>query len=146
MLLRKTLLLLLMLFCCAKGFAATFVVTSNADSGPGTLRDALTQAAANGSTTNDFIIFNLSNTQAGRTIALQSQLPEISPNVVIDASTQPGPAIGVSGAKVILTTAGGVTGINAFNVPSINVKIYGFYIYGFQSAVINGITQNGIGI
>ena len=86
-----------------KAFSAVFVVTSNADSGPGTLRDALTQAAANGSATTDFINFNLADQSvAGRTITLLSQLSPLSANLVIDATTQPGPAFGVSNAKVKL--------------------------------------------
>jgi len=45
---RKFLLLFLFLLFQLKAFSAVFVVTSNADSGPGTLHDALAQAAANG--------------------------------------------------------------------------------------------------
>lgn len=98
---RKILFLFLFTFFGLKAFAATFVVTSNADSGPGTLRDALTQAAANGSTTQDIIEFNLSDvSEAGRTITILTDLPNVSSNLIIDASTQPGVKFGVSDAKI----------------------------------------------
>jgi len=77
------------------------VVTNNADSGPATLRDVLTLAAANGSATQDVIQFNLPDLSvAGRTITLNTPLPDLSPNLTIDGTTQPGAAFGVSDAKV----------------------------------------------
>src|ERR1700759_5761692 len=99
---RKILLFFLLTFFSLKSFAAVFVVTSNADSGPGTLRDALTKAAANGTATKDFINFNMTDaSEAGRTITLITQLPNVSANPVIDGTTQPGPALGVIMAKSI---------------------------------------------
>lgn len=56
---RITLIILFLFFNTAVAFAETFTVTSNADSGPGTLREALTKAAANGSAEKDYIYFNL---------------------------------------------------------------------------------------
>ena len=79
------------------------MVTSNADSGPGTLRDALTQAAANGSAVQDSIHFNLADTSAaGRTITILTDLPIVSSNLVIDGTTQNGAVFGASNAKVII--------------------------------------------
>jgi len=130
---RKILLIIFFLFFCAKSFSAVFVVTSNADSGPGTLRDALTQAAANGSATQDIIQFNLADTsQTGRTIIISSDLPNLSSNLVIDASTQPGAKFGMSDAKIKLIAR--ITNINynitlttCFNINSAqNIEIYGF--------------------
>ena len=114
-----------------KAFSAVFVVTSNADSGPGTFRDALTRAAANGSAQKDFINFNLPDVSvAGRTINILSQLPGISSNLAIDGSTQPGAPFDVSTAKVCLTFNS--TGQNGFSALTIinqsNVEIYGLYI------------------
>lgn len=98
---RNFLLFFLLSFISAKSFSAVFVVTSNADAGPGTLREALTLAAANGSTTQDLIQFNIPDVSvAGRTITLASQLPDLSPNIMIDGTTQPGASFGVSDAKV----------------------------------------------
>ena len=47
---RKFLLFFILTFLSLKALAAVFVVTSNADSGPGTLRDALLKVAASDST------------------------------------------------------------------------------------------------
>jgi len=103
MLCKRLLLLILLITSCTKAFSAVFVVTSNADSGPGTLREALTMAAANGSATTDYINFNFSDTSpAGRTITILSQLPDVSTNLVIDGATQPGTVFGISSAKVAI--------------------------------------------
>lgn len=83
--------------------AANFVVTSNADSGPGTLRQAILDANANGTTVLDYISFNLPFlTISDRTITLDSGLPDLSSEIIIDGSTQPGTKLGVSDAKVII--------------------------------------------
>jgi gliding motility-associated-like protein len=98
---RKLILILFsFLFCGSRAFADTFVVTSNSDSGPGTLREALTLAAANGSAVKDYINFNLPHvSEADRTITLLSNLPTSS-NLIIDGTTQPGIKFGISDAKV----------------------------------------------
>jgi len=136
---RWTVLIILFLFLTTAGvFAETFTVTNNADSGPGTLREALTKAAANGSAEKDYIYFNLpGSTGQVRTIILQSLLPDVTGNVIIDASTQPGAAFGVSNAKVIITPVAPARDFNAFNVsesvqPTDAVEFYGLYIKGFS--------------
>lgn len=131
MLHKKTLLFFLLFFLSLKAFSAVFVVTSNADSGPGTLRDALTQAAAADSSVTNYIYFNLPDlSQAGRTITLFSQLPDVSSNIVIDGSTQPGATFGVSDAHVALfyqtpveQTISGLSVVNKHDV-----AIYGLYL------------------
>jgi len=128
---RKFLLLLLFVFLSLKGFSAVFVVTSNADSGPGTLRDALTQAAANGSAEKDYINFNIVDlSEAGRTINLIAQLPDVSSNLVIDGSTQPGTAFGVSDTKVALFYNTPINQVlsGLFVNNANDVSIYGLYI------------------
>jgi len=101
---RVLLFITIFLFISFKSFSAVFTVTSNADSGPGTLREALTLAAANGSTEKDFIYFNLPDlSEAGRTIALATKLPLMTSNLVIDGSTQPGAKFGISDTKVQIT-------------------------------------------
>ncbi len=132
---RKILFIFLLLLTCTKAFSAVFVVTSNADSGPGTLRDALTQAAANGSATQDIIQFNLPQSA----ITLLSPLPAVSSNIIIDASTQPGAAIGVNGAKVTLYAA--ISANSSFQSffdisDQQNVQIYGF-IFDIPPALVN---------
>lgn len=95
-----------LLFLFAK--ADTFIVTSSADSGPGTLREAISLANANGSAIPDFIHFNITDLSAdGRTIALQSSFPDLVSNLLIDGSTQPGAPFGISDAKIRITTAAG---------------------------------------
>lgn len=131
MFVRKLLLFILFLTCCSEAFPAVFTVTSNADAGPGSFRDALTQAAANGSAVKDFIYFNLPDISvAGRTITVLSGLPGISSNLVIDGSTQSGAALGVSSAKVSLLFNS--TGQNIFSALTIvnqsDIEIYGLYI------------------
>jgi len=98
--------LFLLIGCFISLFSAranTFIVTSNADSGPGTLREAIGFANNNGAILIDSIIFNISSTtEAGRTIALQFELPALTSNIIIDGTTQPAPALGISGAKITL--------------------------------------------
>ena len=86
-----------------KVYADTFIVTSNADSGPGSFREAITNANANGSTLYDTISFDMpGTTEAARTIDLQTELPPLSSRIVVDGSTQAGATLGISTAKVIL--------------------------------------------
>ena len=58
---KTIILLLLALGSLCPAFADTFTVTSNADSGPGTLREAITMANANGTAVADVINFNRNN-------------------------------------------------------------------------------------
>lgn len=136
---------IILIFCSIETKAAIFTVTSNADSGPGTLREALTLAAANGSTEKDFIYFNLPDvSEAGRTITLLSELPPVSSNLAIDGSTQPGLVYGISDAKVKITPNRAVYTIYTSNYVGTgalflynvqNVEIYGLYISGFADLI-----------
>lgn len=149
---RSLLLALSLLFITIASKAAVFIVTSNADSGPGTLREALTLAAANGSAEKDYINFNLPDlSEAGRTITVQTQLPNVSSNLVIDGTTQAGSKFGVSDAKVgisvnraafinqILMTAA------ALNLNQVtDVEIYGVLISNFYFLGANDSTDAGI--
>jgi len=148
---RKLLLILLSFFLSDRLFAATFTVTSNADSGAGTLRQALLDAAANGTATLDTINFNLTYVnQASITITVQTQLPDVTANIIIDGTTEPGLPLGVSNAKIIITPAtpaAGLSGLNISNLvgPADVVTIYGLYIDGFspnQQGLGNGIVTN----
>ncbi len=108
--------------------ATTFTVTNNGDSGPGTLREALQQAAASGGTNS--ITFNITDqSQAGRTITLASALPALTSNLTIDGTTQPGTPFGASNARVIITNPGSLADINYFEMISVsNIQIYGLYL------------------
>ncbi len=138
------LLLLLLPFFATAG---TFVVTSNADSGPGTLRDALQQALNNGSADADSIAFNLGATVAQRTISIKSLLPNLSSNLIIDGTSQPSPFMGLSNAKIIITPNGGDNGVTklsyCFKLDRVaNVAIFGWYFKGFCEFSQNGkVTQ-----
>lgn len=119
--------------------AEIFVVTSNADSGTGTLREALQKASDNGTQEHDRILFQLADTTlAGRTIVLQSELPALSSLLIIDASTQDGGYFYPSQAKVhitadkdkYLTSAPYYAVLYGSNLKSI--YIYGLYIGGFN--------------
>ena len=109
--------------------ATTFTVTSNGDSGPGTLRDAIQKAAANGLGSTNVIVFNIADqSQAGRTIALASILPLLSSNLTIDGTTQSGAPFGASNAKVIITSSA-PTGFDFFRMNSVsNIHIYGLWL------------------
>jgi len=118
------------------------MVTSNADSGPGTLRDALTKAAANGQSSVDQIQFNLpGTTEADRTITLLRELPHIKSKTIIDATTQPGFKLGRSDAKVAIRAdrsvyANPLLYTGAFFIDDAeDVEIYGFYIYNFYNLI-----------
>lgn len=158
--LSKLLALFAGLFFFQNIYAQTFVVTSNADSGPGTLREGLTQAAIANRTTTFTINFNLPGTptdNANRTIRLRSALPVVTSNVIIDGTSQAAwPALGVSGAKVILepeytntTFSGLVIGqSSSTNVPTSGVEVYGLYIRNFATItnLQNVNTAQGSGI
>ena len=141
---RSLLLFFFILFLSLKANSAIFVVTSNADSGPGTLRDALTQAAANGNNERDYINFNLPDLSlAGRTIKLLSNLPAINSDMIIDGSTQPGAALSVNGAKVVI--GGNYYDpnyyINYFLIENVNYfEMDGLVIKGFFSQPYRDLT------
>lgn len=97
--------------------AATFTVTTTADSGVGTLRWAIGQA--NGAAGVDTIAFNIAGAGV-KTIAPLTILPTITDPVIVDGTTQPGfagtPLIELSGVSCstspchgLWITAGGST-------------------------------------
>jgi gliding motility-associated-like protein len=141
---RRTFLILLGLLFSLIAFPATIIVSSNADSGPGTLRDALTQAAGNGTTNRDSIIFAIpDNSLAGRTITLLSKLPVLTSNLVINGVSQNGGSIGSSQAQILLYLASTTSNFNFLEVDDcIDVGIYGLAMISTAntSFVVNGIT------
>ena len=119
------------LTCFLTSFGNTIIVTSNADIGSGSLREAITSANANGTSVTDTIIFNLPDISiTGRRIKLSSELPALTSNIVIDASTQPGNSFGVSNARVELyfeySTGNEVRAFKIYNCS--NVAIYALKI------------------
>jgi hypothetical protein len=84
-------------------YAESFVVTSYADSGPGTLREAIEKANANGIAGQDFIYFQIPDLAFNtRIINLVTELPSLSSNIIIDGSTQGGSSYGTTESKICL--------------------------------------------
>lgn len=77
--------LLLASFFTLNSYAAIYTVTSNADSGTGTLREAIT--LANSSNQGSEIYFNLPT--GSETIIIDSQLPTITTSMDIDGDNNP---------------------------------------------------------
>ena len=75
-------------FLAPTAFAATFTVTSLADAGPNTLRQAILDAALN--TEADVIEFELDAPIVGVTIVLAQSLNVINDDITIDGSSEPG--------------------------------------------------------
>lgn len=125
----KLTLTLLLLTCAFSALATTFTVTSNADSGPGSLRDAINQAAANSATPN-LIVFNIADqSRAGRTITIASTLPSLPSNLTIDGTTQPGAPFGISAARVIITDVSATDNFYYFNIVGVNnIQLYGLFL------------------
>ncbi|MBC7901851.1 MAG: hypothetical protein H7Y27_00450, partial [Gemmatimonadaceae bacterium] len=139
--------------------AAVFIVTSVNNSGPGTLRDALEQANANGIATTDFIHFNISRARTLEILVpFSNPLPAFSSNLVIDGTTQSGAALGVSNAKITVGYQGVYPNPEPLVLFDLNnvtdVSIFGLFLKanvinrsGVRPAEMYGIQiQNGANI
>jgi gliding motility-associated-like protein len=132
---RKFLLFVVLQILVLHLFATDFTVTSNADSGPGTLRQALLDAEANGSATQDRIIFNIADqSTTGLTITIRTSLPGLTSNLVIDASTQPGTKFGMSDTKIIISVNNNGSAINGLSGQNCtDIEVYGLYFTNFAA-------------
>jgi hypothetical protein len=142
-------IILLLLLLPVVAFADTFAVTSNADSGPGTLREALQKAGDNGSAVRDSIVFNIADvSEAGRTIVLKSTLPYLTSNILIDGTTQQGSVFGVSDAKIELTLGSFPVGVFSFlfmySTQATNIELYGLFFYQPFNNTIGGVEFQAI--
>src|SRR6266536_4078375 len=104
-------------------FGATFMVTSPADSGSGSLRNAI--AAANTTPGPDVITFNIPGGGI-QTITLLSDLPGLSERATLDGTTQPGYA-----GKPLIVLHGGS-----------GSTLYGLLLFS-GNCVIRGLAVNG---
>ena len=146
--LKAVCLLCFLLFLKTTVFGNTIIVTTNSDSGPGSLRDAITQCAANGTATQDSVIFAIvDNSQAGRTITLLSPLPALTSNMVINGISQNGAPIGVSNAEIMLFLPVYNSNFTFLQISDCsNVGVYGLafvcnYVYtGTQNYHVYGIS------
>ena len=68
---------------------ATFIVTTTADAGAGSLRQAILDSNANGTTELDVIEFDIGE-GGTQSILVESALPKLDGNAIIDGSTQAG--------------------------------------------------------
>ncbi|MXV17335.1 gliding motility-associated C-terminal domain-containing protein [Hufsiella ginkgonis] len=127
----------LLFLAVSQKVSAQLVVTSNADSGPGTLRQALSDAAASAGA--DVISFNL---PPGQPITLLGQLDLVN-DVTIDGTTQPGLPLGVINAKVKIRLSAGIS-FALRGVEVKNVSIFGLYIDRAYNAADNQESAAGI--
>jgi len=79
----------LLLLAVLPAQAATFTVTTTADAGPGSLRQAIADSNVNGAAIADDIVFAIPGT-GPHVISVASPLPMITGLVTIDGTTQPG--------------------------------------------------------
>jgi uncharacterized repeat protein (TIGR01451 family) len=97
---------------------ANYVVTNTADSGAGSLRQAINDANLTSLPSN--ITFNISGAPPF-TIGLLSQLPEIVNPVTLDATTQPGyagqPIVAISGKLLVLGGNSTIRGLAIHSAP-----------------------------
>jgi uncharacterized repeat protein (TIGR01451 family)/CSLREA domain-containing protein len=117
--------------------AATFTVTTNADSGPGSLRAAI--IAAHTSPGADTITFSIGS--GVQTIDLLSPLPGIVGTVTIDGTTQPG----FSGTPLIELRST-TNSFHGLALAGDNSLIRGLSVTGFSSGILlagNAISVQG---
>lgn len=111
--------------------AAAFAVTTTADSGPGSLRQAITDA--NASPGLDTITFAIGATGSQQTIQPATALPSITSPVVLDGWSQGG--AGYSGPPLIELN-GALAGSYGLRITSGGSTVRGLAINGFTSGVI----------
>lgn len=135
--------LIVWLFISQSAAAEIFTVTNPAPAGAGTLRDAIEKANANGTREMDYIYFDIPARTRDKTIYINpiALLPALTSYITIDGTTQPGTALGVTGAKVVVSVEGAYSGagpVYAFNITGCtNIFIYGLVI---QAAVADRTT------
>jgi hypothetical protein len=132
--------LALFLLLCSVGAvsAETYVVTNTIDSGPGSLRQAITDANAHPNSGEvDRINFMIPGAGV-RTIIVASVLPEISEPLLIDGWTQPS----WNGAPLIELSAQAGAAINGLVITGGGTTIRGLVMNGFQAAIRVNQTGN----
>lgn len=114
---------------------AAFTVSTTADSGAGSLRQAILDANATAGA--DSISFSIGS--GAQTIAPASALPTITEAVTIDATTQPG---WTSAPIIELRGDSAGAGVSGFTITSASSTIRGFVINRFTA---DGVTISGAG-
>jgi gliding motility-associated-like protein len=127
--------------------ASIFTVTSNGNAGPGSLREAIVLANANGTTVADYIHFNLpGNALQDVTIQLSTELPILASSIIIDGTTQPFAVLGNPSVRVALirVVPEYFNGLRADNASY--VEIYGLSFNNFKSDPLGAIDDKKAGI
>ncbi len=128
----KRVLFVLLFLLPILGSATNFIVTNNSSSGNGSLSQAVYYASQNGTSTTDTISFNLPVSKT--TIIITSPLV-LSSNLIIDGTTQPGNAFGLTDTKVRVKAMGCVSGLLLDGVSKI--EIYGLWFTDFNSGTLS---------
>jgi uncharacterized membrane protein len=136
--------------------AATLTVTTTADSGPGSLRQAILDA--NASTGGDTIAFNIPTSDPGFnaagywTIRPLSPLPALTGgDILIDGTTQPGgrttgPKIVLDGTQTLDPAFGNTRNSHGIKITSANNTIKGLVINNFARGIGLGENSGGAGV
>ncbi|WP_113651615.1 gliding motility-associated C-terminal domain-containing protein [Pedobacter namyangjuensis] len=122
------------IFCCLKLNATVFTVTSNANAGAGSLREAIQLANADRSSLPNQIRFNLlGNTLTDVTIALESELPILKSDLIIDGTTQPNNLLQNANIRISLirVVADYFHGLRMDNAQ--NIQVYGISFSNFKA-------------
>lgn len=122
--------------------AATFTVSNTSDSGPGSLRQAIVDANANGGA--DVIQFNIAGGGV-QTITPATSLPSITDTVTIDGFTQPGSSANTNalGAGINAVPLIEIHGLNAaLQVDAAGTAIHGLILGGGGTNLINVNADN----
>ena len=146
---KKAILYLSIIACVSQAVrAGTYIVTSTADSGPGTLRQAIINANANpGTDTISFQInsgggnlFEGANPNSYAVIEVNTALPAITGPLYIDGSTQINTNTGSTAVQSV-----GIDNIVLASIPYPDVYLVPSAIFAFPSNS-NGVGGNGLTI
>lgn len=142
--------------CLTSALANDFTVTNTNDSGPGSLRQAITDANAHPGA--DGVVFNIPGSGVF-TIFLASSLPDITDSVTIDGYTQAGTSpntanagdnavllIQLDGSKAPAGALGGGGGFPALVVQAAGCTIRGLIVANFTPAEIGYGPEGGNGV
>ncbi len=131
--------------CSAPLLAAPFTVTNTADSGPGSLRQAILDAAAAGGLNN--VVFSIPGAGV-QTIAPVTDLPNLPANLLIDGYSQTGSSVNTltngSNAVLLIEIRGPGGGGDGLRGAGSGVKLRGLVVNGWTGGAgihgLNGAT------
>src|SRR3989442_1071159 len=138
--------LLIGLLAAQAGWAATFTVTTTNDTGAGSLRQAITDANANGADGTNMIQFAITDPPAGvRTITPASALPFITTPVIVDGYTQAGSSPNTNAMP------NGFSGTLLIEISGAIVRDIGLVLSGVGGSTLRGLVidngwQKGVSI